>query len=665
VAPPRKSRPVRLAVAVLVGLVAASVGAAASAIAAPSPVPASVSSLSRSGDALTGVLTVRAGGDALTIDSKSLQATIAGKQYPVSTRSLTTTKRATMLVVDTSGSMGATGMQTVRASVSAFLADAPKDVAIGLVSFAGTAGVDVRPTMDRKRIQAAVNALKSRGETSLYDAIALSAPALATYDDRSLVLLSDGGDTVSRKATRAQATSLLTKYGVRAEVVAFKTAESDTSVLKGFAQAGGGSVAAAGNPQSVRAAFEAAARVLDSQVAFTIQPEDGLSASQRVSISGMAGDRPFTAQTTFDFGTVKANPTPTPNEPDVIVADGAAAPAIAKIKGPVGMSLMVLISAAAIFLGLLVVGIAIIGPRLRSDRSKRVDTIERYVNPTTSVQMSPSTVTPHAISANLVNIGERVMAGRESTTKTMALIERADLPLRAGEWWVLRVVAVFVGVAATMLLLDGGTLMKLFAAALGLGLGLAMPAFVLRFLAKRRTKKFETQLPDVLTLVASSLSTGFSLLQALDAVAKDAAEPAAKEFSRALAETRIGADVGEALERMAERTGSVHMRWTTMAIKIQREVGGNLAETLRTTAKTLREREELRRHVRALSAEGRLSAYILIALPIGIFLYTMKTNREYVELLWTRPLGLAMVAAGLVSLGIGVFWMRKVVDVQV
>jgi tight adherence protein B len=216
-----------------------------------------------------------------------------------------------------------------------------------------------------------------------------------------------------------------------------------------------------------------------------------------------------------------------------------------------------------------------------------------------------------------------------------------------------------------MLLLDGGTLMKLFAAALGLGLGLAMPAFVLRFLAKRRTKKFETQLPDVLTLVASSLSTGFSLLQALDAVAKDAAEPAAKEFSRALAETRIGADVGEALERMAERTGSVNMRWTTMAIKIQREVGGNLAETLRTTAKTLREREELRRHVRALSAEGRLSAYILIALPIGIFLYTMKTNREYVELLWTRPLGLAMVAAGLVSLGIGVFWMRKVVDVQV
>ena len=178
-------------------------------------------------------------------------------------------------------------------------------------------------------------------------------------------------------------------------------------------------------------------------------------------------------------------------------------------------------------------------------------------------------------------------------------------------------------------------------------------------------KKFEAQLPDVLTLVASSLSTGFSLPQALDAVAKDAADPSAKEFSRALAETRIGSDVSDALERMAARMDSENMRWTSMAIRIQREVGGNLAETLRTTAKTLREREELRRHVRALSAEGKLSAYILTALPIGIFFYTMKTNREYIELLWTRPLGIAMIIAGLISLGIGMFWMRKVVDVKV
>jgi tight adherence protein B len=257
------------------------------------------------------------------------------------------------------------------------------------------------------------------------------------------------------------------------------------------------------------------------------------------------------------------------------------------------------------------------------------------------------------------------MEGRESTSKTMALIERADLPLRAGEWWVLRLVSAVIGVALAVMFLGGGMLTTGLSGVAGAVVGYFLPAWVLRFLARRRCKKFEAQLPDVLMLVASSLSTGFSLLQALDAVAKDAAQPAAKEFSRALAETRIGADISDSLERMAERMDSVNMKWATMAIEIQRTVGGNLAETLRTTAKTLREREALYRHVRALSAEGKLSAYILVALPIGIFLFTMQTNREYVQLLWTHPLGLAMLGGGVISLGIGIFWMRKVVDVKV
>jgi tight adherence protein B len=270
-----------------------------------------------------------------------------------------------------------------------------------------------------------------------------------------------------------------------------------------------------------------------------------------------------------------------------------------------------------------------------------------------------------ALSTQLINIGDRVMEGRESTGKTMALIERADLPLRPGEWWVLRLVALVAGVAVALLFFSDGLGMTIAATLAGLLLGYFVPAIVLRFLAARRAKKFEAQLPDVLTLVASSLTTGFSLPQALDAVAKDAAQPAAKEFSRALAETRIGSDISDALERMAARMDSDNMRWTTMAIRIQREVGGNLADTLRTTAKTLREREELGRHVKALSAEGRLSAYILIALPVGIFLYEVKMNREYIELLWTRPLGLAMAAFGLFMMAIGIFWMRKTVEVKV
>ncbi|GAB3434506.1 hypothetical protein GCM10027517_02650 [Phycicoccus ginsengisoli] len=611
---------------------------------------------------MTGVLSVRGGLEALTIDAASLSATVGGKTYPVSTRPQSSSRRATMLVVDTSGSMGEPGMQVVRSSVAAFLADAPKDVAVGLISFAGTAGVDVAPTANRALVQKEVNALKARGETSLYDAVALATTALAGYDDRSIILLSDGGDTASRKATRNTATAALGKFDVRTEAIAFKTAESDGSVLKGFASAGGGSVAAANDAAAVKAAFEAAANVLDSQVSFTIRPDAGLSAVVPVSISGSAGGRSFVAQASVDFGA--APPAPVATAPPV-VADAGAAPALARLKAPGGVNIVLLAGVAALFLGLVVLFIALVAPQLRSGRSKRVETIERYVNPTTAMPLSGATGSSTSLSANLVNLGDKVMEGRESTSKTMALIERADLPLRAGEWWVLRIVAVVVTTAVVMLLMRGGLVMTAVSMILGVLAGVALPSLVLRFLAKRRSKKFEAQLPDVLTLVASSLSTGFSLLQALDAVAKDAAEPAAKEFGRALAETRIGADISESLERMAERTGSVNMKWTTMAIRIQREVGGNLAETLRTTATTLREREALQRHVRALSAEGKLSAYILIGLPIGIFFYTMQTNREYVELLWTRPLGIAMLVAGVLSLTAGVFWMRKVVDVQV
>lgn len=295
-----------------------------------------------------------------------------------------------------------------------------------------------------------------------------------------------------------------------------------------------------------------------------------------------------------------------------------------------------------------------------------MDTIERWVGGgTATVSNAAAAASPSAISANLIHFGDKVMEGRDSTGKTMALIERADLPLRAGEWWVLRIVALVVGVAGGVLLVGGGALGKIVGVVLGGLLGFFAPSMVLKFLAKRRSKKFEAQLPDILNLVASSLSTGFSLLQALDAVAKDTAEPASKEFSRALAEARIGSDVGDALERMAERMDSENMRWSAMAIRIQRQVGGNLAETLKTTAKTLREREALRGMVRALSAEGRLSAYILIALPIGIFFYMMKVNHDYIALLWSRGIGLAMLAGGVVLLGIGAFWMKKVVEVEV
>ncbi|MGA8979479.1 MAG: type II secretion system F family protein [Pedococcus sp.] len=635
-----------------------------SAGAAPSPV-VNITGIEAKGGNLVGLISATGGA---TIDP-GLTVRVSGKDYPVDAITSgqgTPVTRTTVLVVDTSGSMGEAGMATMRSAVAAFLKSVPDDVLVGLVSFSGKAVVGLLPTADHGKIQSAVGDLKSDGETALYDGVTLAVKTLGTKGERSILLLSDGGDTAS-KATQAQATATLKSNDVRAEAVSFKSTEGNVSVLKGFASAGGGSVVSAANAGAVASAFTTAAKTLASQLTFSLPLPPGVTAVQNISVAGLAGGKAFSTAALVDFGEGVAAPDEKPAVstdpivgPDESVVKAVPAPRTLPI---LGVPPMLGLGLGAVFLGVVAVGVALSSGSMKSGRQTRVDSIDQYVAQGAPVKASKNRQV--AVSESLVSMGDKMMEGRESTSKTMALIERADLPLRPGEWWVMRIVALVVGVAVSTLLLRGGLGMTLVAVLLGFLLGWFMPAIVLRFLAKRRANKFDHQLPDILTLIASSLSTGFSLPQALDAVAKDAAEPSAKEFSRALAETRIGADIAESLERMSDRMDSGNMRWTAMAIRIQREVGGNLAETMRTTAKTLREREELGRHVRGLSAEGRLSAYILIALPVGIFLYTMQTNREYVELLWTRPLGMAMLAGGLVSLVIGWFWMRKLVDVKV
>ena len=181
----------------------------------------------------------------------------------------------------------------------------------------------------------------------------------------------------------------------------------------------------------------------------------------------------------------------------------------------------------------------------------------------------------------------------------------------------------------------------------------------------RRRAAFAEQLPDMLQILAGSLQSGFSLPQALDAVVREDTQPIASEFARAQAETRIGGELETALDRVADRMDSKDLRWSVMAIRIQRSVGGNLVEVLRTTAETMRERASIRRHVRALSAEGRLSAYILIALPILIAAFLFLTKGSYIHPLFSTPLGLVMVIVAAVLMVVGTWWMRNVVKVEV
>jgi tight adherence protein B len=666
----------RLVLAALVALVLGALGAGT----AHADGDASLTSVTKTNEgAVKGILTVQpVDNSPSVVDQKSLFLTVDGKQYPATAESASSVERSTILLIDRSGSMRASDMAMVRSSVQQFLQSVPKDVKVGVVSFADQPNLDLAPTTDHGAVQAAVDGLTASGDTALYDGVSQAIDTLGKEGDRTILLLSDGKDTVSKvKAQTAE--ERLKASGVHLQVIAFRTNPTDNLPLGYLAAAGHGTVTGIGDNDKIAEAFSAAAKALASQVSWSATPKD-VFGRRDVTLRGTANGKAFTAVATVDFGqapasgtsTATAAPAPGPAA-TVPPADAAAAPppdtslmGTLSARTFLGLPLPVAIAALLLFAGLLLFVTALMSPAFKSKRRERVESIEQYVAQTSRRAVETVRTTDvSGLAAQLIRMGDRVVEGRESTARTVLLLQRADLPWRAGEWAVLRVISVVVGILLGILLLHGDGLLTLLGALLGVAVGIIVPPLVLRLLAVRRARKFERQLPDVLTLVASSLSTGFSLPQALDAVAHDVAQPAAKEFSRAMAETRIGSNIEESLERMADRMDSKNMHWTAMAIEIQRKVGGNLGETLRTTATTLREREALFRHVRALSAEGRLSAVILIALPIVILLWMLYVNGEYVSLLWKNLLGIAMSFVAVVLMVIGVIWMRKVVEVEV
>jgi tight adherence protein B len=247
--------------------------------------------------------------------------------------------------------------------------------------------------------------------------------------------------------------------------------------------------------------------------------------------------------------------------------------------------------------------------------------------------------------------------GRHSLTGALTRrLDAAGVRRRPAEF-VLIVTATALAVTAAGLLLGGALLAVLLAPATP-----AAAAVILRVLGSRRRAAFADQLDESLQLMASSLRAGHSLLRAMDAVAQEAEAPTSEEFARLVNETRVGRDLTGALEELAARVGSQDFVWVTQAIAIHREVGGNLAEVLDQVGHTIRERNQIRRQVKALSAEGKLSAYVLMGLPIGITGFLALTNPSYIGKLTASPMGWAMLGAAVVMLTLGGLWLRKTVS---
>jgi tight adherence protein B len=252
---------------------------------------------------------------------------------------------------------------------------------------------------------------------------------------------------------------------------------------------------------------------------------------------------------------------------------------------------------------------------------------------------------------------EKALARRGRIAAGQAALERAGVATPLPEF--VLAVGLLTVTSTVVLVLLGGLPGLLLAVAVPFGARL-----LVRVKAARRQAAFADQLDDSLQLMASSLRAGHSLLRAVDAVSQDADRPTADEFARIVNETRVGRDLNDAMDEVAERMGSDDFTWVAQAVAIHREVGGNLAEVLDAVGHTIRERNSIRRQVKALSAEGKLSAVVLMGLPFGIIGFIYLTNPGYLAGFTESLVGYAMLGVAAVMMIVGGLWLKKTVAIR-
>lgn len=308
---------------------------------------------------------------------------------------------------------------------------------------------------------------------------------------------------------------------------------------------------------------------------------------------------------------------------------------------------------------------AIVAVLLLGNRVSTKPTVEDHINSYGPGAKLPShrEVAParESIADQAMAVASKALANNQGLEASIAKrLEAAGMSLKAPEWLILHgVIAVVAGFVGLLLGAGNPVLIILF-----LAFGAVGPWLYLGIKRDNRVKAFNSGLADTMQLMAGSLQAGLSLQQSLDTVVREGVDPIAGEFRRAIVEARIGVELEDALDGIATRMDSNDFGWVVMAIRIQRRVGGNLSELLLTVAATLREREYLRRHVRALSAEGRLSCWILGALPPVFMLYLAITKPAYMHPMFSTGLGWMMTGGIVVLLSVGIFWMSKVVKVE-
>jgi len=325
---------------------------------------------------------------------------------------------------------------------------------------------------------------------------------------------------------------------------------------------------------------------------------------------------------------------------------------------------LILILLASGLLLLVGAGIAVIGGG-RSDVDERM---ERYVGGAATATVVDDDV-PLPRQDTVGDRMDKAIGERGFTKGIKSKIAKADVKLRVSEYILIRIAA---GVGIGALLYFVLNLNVVFSVIAGIG-GSLIPSFYLKIAAGRRLTAFDNQLSDTLNLWVNALRSGYSVLQAMEAIATELPPPVSVEFERVVQEVRLGLSVSQALGNMLRRVPSEDLDLVVTAVNIQREVGGNLAEVLDTISFTIRERVRIKGEIKTLTAQGRMSGIIISLLPIALAFALLGINPKYMSELWVQappmivgiPCGWIAIASGLILMAIGIYLIMRIVDIEV
>ncbi len=560
-----------------------------------------------------------------------------------------------ILAIDTSGSMNGRPMADAKAAASAFVDQLPERARVGVIGFGETVDVLQPPGTSRPEVTSGIASLEASGETTLWDALVAAAELADPQSQSYVVLLSDGGDTTST-ANQSDAAVAMRSAGVALYAITIDSPEAAAPALASTVDAVGGNVATADNSNELAGLYRDVASRLANRYRLTFSPGGAEAGRIAITVAAPTDDATTAdgpglayAQTFFDVRTAvesaatgEANldgqgPARVLNLPEraVLGAVDVQAP------GFLGSSLMLPVGAGAAFLALLLLGAMMLNPAVdvRLEAASGADRVT-------------------GVGQRLSAMAERVVKRRDQTGRLDRALDAAGINLRPGEFALVAATAVVV--VALVVSMLSGFLAGLLVAVIGVG----TVAVYLNARAGRRRVKFADQLTDTLTIMTGSLRAGRGLPQAMELVAAEASAPTSDEFRRIVYETRVGRDMTESMAQVAERMQCQDFEWVTRAVDINRELGGDLIEVLENVAETIRSRQRVTRMVNSLSAEGRASGWVMISLPVLMFLFMLWRTPDSAGLMFSHPVGRIMLLVAGGGMVAGYFWIRKLVDLR-